>query len=145
MAIAAEWRNSFKSSDFLGKRGDPWSSQTQQSLANSCVRASGGQVQANGPGAHQTVNHFHVHILPRQLGDQLPLNWAAGPGDDATIAALAEKIRAAMKRTRNLASEPLLAAARCPWTTGMSDEGAAPVGFDRPVLGHRRSDSELLR
>src|SRR5215813_11651541 len=25
-------------------------------------------VQANGPGAHQTVNHFHVHVLPRKLG-----------------------------------------------------------------------------
>ena len=22
-------------------------------------------VQANGPGAHQTVNHFQVHVLPR--------------------------------------------------------------------------------
>jgi len=50
-------------------------------------------VQANGPGAHQTVAHFHVHILPRKLGDQLPLNWSAKPGDQATIAALGEKIR----------------------------------------------------
>src|SRR5262249_35862760 len=50
-------------------------------------------VQANGPGAHQTVDHFHVHILPRKLGDKLPLNWGAKPGDQATIAALGEKIR----------------------------------------------------
>jgi len=56
-------------------------------------------VQANGPGAHQTVNHFHVHVLPRKLGDQLLLNWAATPGDHATIAAHAEKIRATLAGT----------------------------------------------
>jgi histidine triad (HIT) family protein len=53
-------------------------------------------VQANGAGAHQTVNHFHVHVLPRKLGDKLLLNWGAKPGDPAAIAAVAEKIRAAM-------------------------------------------------
>ena len=51
-------------------------------------------VQANGAGAHQTVNHFHVHVLPRKLGDQLLLNWGAGARDQQTIAAVAEKIRA---------------------------------------------------
>ena len=25
-------------------------------------------VQANGPGAQQSVKHFHVHVLPRKLG-----------------------------------------------------------------------------
>ena len=48
-------------------------------------------VQANGTGAHQTINHFHVHVLPRKLGDQLLLNWSAKPGDQATIAALADQ------------------------------------------------------
>ena len=56
-------------------------------------------VQANGRGANQTVDHFHVHILPRKLGDRLPLNWGAKPGDHATIAALAEKIRAGLAST----------------------------------------------
>ena len=56
-------------------------------------------VQANGPGARQTVDHFHVHVLPRKLSDQLLLNWAATPGDHATIAALAEKIRATLAST----------------------------------------------
>jgi histidine triad (HIT) family protein len=51
-------------------------------------------VQANGPGAHQSVNHFHIHVLPRKLGDGLKLNWGAKPGDPDTIAAFAEKIRA---------------------------------------------------
>jgi histidine triad (HIT) family protein len=51
-------------------------------------------IQANGPGAQQSVRHFHVHLLPRKLGDQLKLNWGVKPGDSETIAALAEKIRA---------------------------------------------------
>ena len=51
-------------------------------------------IQANGPGAQQSVRHFHVHVLPRKLGDQLKLNWGVNPGDSETIAALAEKIRA---------------------------------------------------
>jgi histidine triad (HIT) family protein len=53
-------------------------------------------VQANGPGAQQSVRHFHVHVLPRKLGDQLKLNWGVKPGDGETIAALAEKIRASI-------------------------------------------------
>jgi histidine triad (HIT) family protein len=51
-------------------------------------------VQANGSGAHQSVKHFHVHVLPRKLGDGLKLNWGVKPGDRDTIAAFAEKIRA---------------------------------------------------
>ena len=51
-------------------------------------------VQANGPGAQQSVAHFHVHVLPRKRGDDLKLNWGAKPGDPKTIAAIAEKIRA---------------------------------------------------
>lgn len=50
-------------------------------------------VQANGPGAAQSVAHFHWHVLPRRKDDGLPLNWAIKPGDMAEIAALAERIR----------------------------------------------------
>lgn len=51
-------------------------------------------LQANGPGAAQSVFHFHMHILPRRTGDELKMNWGLKPGDKAEIAALAEKIRA---------------------------------------------------
>jgi len=51
-------------------------------------------VQANGPGAQQSVAHFNVHVLPRKRGDELKLNWGAKPGDPQTIAVIAEKIRA---------------------------------------------------
>jgi len=51
-------------------------------------------VQANGPGAAQSVFHFHMHILPRRNGDELKMNWGLKPGDKNEIAALAEKIRA---------------------------------------------------
>jgi histidine triad (HIT) family protein len=54
-------------------------------------------VQANGPGAAQSVFHFHVHILPRRTGDELKLNWGHRPGDREAVAAAYEKIRAAIR------------------------------------------------
>ena len=51
-------------------------------------------VQANGPGAQQSVAHFHIHVLPRKQGDDLKLNWGAKSADPKTIAPIAEKIRA---------------------------------------------------
>ena len=51
-------------------------------------------VQANGPGAQQSVAHFHIHVLPRKPGDALKLNWGVKAGNTDTIAAIAEKIRA---------------------------------------------------
>ena len=51
-------------------------------------------VQANGPGAAQSVQHYHVHILPRRLGDNAKLNWSLAPGDHEVIAKQAADIRA---------------------------------------------------
>ena len=50
-------------------------------------------VQANGEGAAQSVPHFHLHVLPRRLGDELKMNWGLVPGDMDEIAAMAEKIQ----------------------------------------------------
>ena len=50
-------------------------------------------LQCNGPAAAQSVFHFHMHVLPRQNGDDLKLNWGIEPGDMDTIGELAERIR----------------------------------------------------
>ncbi len=50
-------------------------------------------LQCNGPAAAQSVFHFHMHVLPRQEGDELKLNWGLQPGDMDAIGALAERIR----------------------------------------------------
>jgi histidine triad (HIT) family protein len=50
-------------------------------------------LQANGPGAGQSVFHFHIHVLPRRHDDGLAINWTPKPGDRARIAETAEKIR----------------------------------------------------
>lgn len=53
--------------------------------------------QANGPAAGQTVFHFHMHILPRRLGDGvISTEHGQRPGDHAIIAGQAEKIRGAL-------------------------------------------------
>jgi histidine triad (HIT) family protein len=51
-------------------------------------------VQANGPGAKQSVFHLHVHIVPRLKDDNLMMNWPLNPGDKGELAKLAEHIRA---------------------------------------------------
>jgi len=51
-------------------------------------------LQANGPGAAQSVFHLHMHVVPRKTGDELPMNWGIRPGDMAEIEALAADIRA---------------------------------------------------
>lgn len=54
--------------------------------------------QANGPGAAQSVFHFHMHVVPRGENDGLIMNWALTPGDKGEIAAVAERIKRAIDR-----------------------------------------------
>jgi len=62
---------------------------------NAAVRPDGlNLLQANGPGAAQSVAHFHLHILPRRMNDGLLVNWTPKSGDRARIAEIAERIRA---------------------------------------------------
>jgi histidine triad (HIT) family protein len=49
-------------------------------------------VQANGPGAAQSVFHLHFHVLPRYTGDNLMLNWGMNPGDMDDIKSVSEQI-----------------------------------------------------
>ncbi len=50
-------------------------------LLNSCGRA-----------AWQTVFHFHVHVIPRYVGDPLRLPWRPAPGDAEEITAAARAL-----------------------------------------------------
>jgi len=50
-------------------------------------------IQANGEGAGQSVQHFHIHVLPRRMNDGLLVNWELKPGDRDHIAAVAARIR----------------------------------------------------
>ena len=51
--------------------------------------------QANGVAAGQTVPHYHVHLMPRTEGERLR-SHASVKGDPESLAAMAERIRAAM-------------------------------------------------
>ncbi len=50
--------------------------------------------QCNGEAANQTVMHFHMHVIPRCIGDDLGMNWELEPGDMDAIAQIAERIKA---------------------------------------------------
>ena len=54
-------------------------------------------VQANGPGAAQSVFHLHLHVIPRFTDDNLMLNWGMNPGDMDEIKALSQEIAANIK------------------------------------------------
>jgi histidine triad (HIT) family protein len=51
--------------------------------------------QLNRAAAGQTVFHYHAHLVPRSAGSDLRLH-GRGKADDAALAALAERIAAAM-------------------------------------------------
>lgn len=50
-------------------------------------------VQNNKEAAGQTVNHFHVHVIPRYKGDGLNLSWRAKAYDSEEINTIYEKIK----------------------------------------------------
>lgn len=71
--------------------------QSPEITAITCARAAeyaaerGGDmnlITSKGPSATQTVGHLHVHIVPREAGDALPLPWT--PQQDGTAALLTD-------------------------------------------------------
>ncbi len=50
-------------------------------------------LQANGPGAAQSVFHLHMHVVPRTLGDEMKMNWGIHPGNMDDIKNLCERIQ----------------------------------------------------
>ena len=56
-------------------------------------------VQCNGPAAGQSVEHVHMHVLPRREGDELKLNWGIKAGDMQAIGELAMQIAGKIEST----------------------------------------------
>ena len=53
-------------------------------------------VQCNGPAAAQSVEHFHMHVIPRAMDDGMTMNWELVAGDKDELNAVGERIRAAL-------------------------------------------------
>jgi histidine triad (HIT) family protein len=51
-------------------------------------------VQNNGPVAGQTVNHLHVHLIPRYEGDSVKVTWAQMDLSDEQIESMRAKLAA---------------------------------------------------
>jgi histidine triad (HIT) family protein len=49
-------------------------------------------INSCGAAAWQTVFHFHVHVVPRYVGDPLKLPWVPGVGDSEQIEAAAQEL-----------------------------------------------------
>ena len=69
-------------------------------IADAVVAATGSEgfnvFIANEACAGQVVFHLHVHIVPRRQGDGLRPAWRQGQYTEGEMAALAEKIAAAI-------------------------------------------------
>ncbi len=50
-------------------------------------------INSSEPAAWQTVFHFHVHVIPRYVGDPLKLPWTPSPADPAELAKVAAELR----------------------------------------------------
>ncbi len=50
-------------------------------------------IQANRIAAFQSVYHFHVHVIPRWIGDGIAPPWRHAPGDPEVLQELGAKIR----------------------------------------------------
>lgn len=49
-------------------------------------------VQNNGEAAGQTVSHFHLHLIPRYLGDGQQIGWAPGKPTQEELEEIHRKI-----------------------------------------------------
>ena len=49
-------------------------------------------VQNNGEVAGQTVEHFHLHIIPRYLNDEQNINWVKGEPSQEELEAVRSEI-----------------------------------------------------
>lgn len=50
-------------------------------------------INSCGAAAWQTVCHFHLHVIPRFVGDPLELPWIPSPGDRDEIAEAGAQLR----------------------------------------------------
>ena len=49
-------------------------------------------VQNNGPLSGQTVDHFHIHLIPRRKGDGIKVGWKPLEPSEEDLAAIRERI-----------------------------------------------------
>lgn len=50
-------------------------------------------INSCGSAAWQTVFHFHLHVIPRYVGDPLELPWVPAPGDRGEIVDAGAQLR----------------------------------------------------
>jgi len=50
-------------------------------------------LQANEKAGWQTVEHFHIHVLPRHLGDGVTFTWPAKNPPRAELERLADRVK----------------------------------------------------
>jgi histidine triad (HIT) family protein len=52
-------------------------------------------VQNNNEAANQTIDHFHMHVIPRYFGDTIEFKWINKSFDESTFLFVLDKIKQA--------------------------------------------------
>ena len=52
-------------------------------------------LQNNGEAANQTVNHFHMHVIPRYFGDTVEIKWVNNKFNDSDFDLTLKKVKQA--------------------------------------------------
>ena len=50
-------------------------------------------LQNNGEAAGQTVFHFHMHLVPRYIKDNVTMTWIPGKADTEELSTLSKALR----------------------------------------------------
>ena len=58
-------------------------------------------LQNNGEAAGQTVFHFHMHLVPRYIKDNVTMTWIPGKADTEELSALSKALRKRIQTTED--------------------------------------------
>ncbi len=57
-------------------------------------------LQNNGEAAGQTVFHFHMHLVPRYIKDNVTMTWIPGKADTEELSALSKALKRESRRLK---------------------------------------------
>jgi histidine triad (HIT) family protein len=96
VAVKPHVENVFGLDDTLAAAAMRTTARVARALKASIAPEGVNLFQANGAAAEQTVFHFHIHVLPRRVGDGMKLVWPVKNPPREELEASAARIRAAL-------------------------------------------------
>jgi histidine triad (HIT) family protein len=97
VAVKAHVENVFGLDDELAAAAMRTTARMARAIKRAIAPEGVNLFQANGAAADQTVFHFHIHVLPRRLGDGMKLVWPVKNPRREELEETAARLRAAIE------------------------------------------------